>query len=157
MRLAVARWPDGAVRLLGMIPVRDDVPLRTASLVVGALIAANSLAFAYTVSLLGGWADVGALEFTARWGLVPREFLREIADPGSTAQIVWLTPITPLASRPRERIIAVGCDFDDLFSLEEIGAHSGRITLFRPLVKIDERSQSVERRRPGDCEPGSKE
>ena len=35
-------------------------------------------------------------EFVATWGLVPREFLREIADPGATRQVVWFTPISSM-------------------------------------------------------------
>ncbi len=65
---------------------------------VGSLIAINAIVFGYEMMLSGGpRADSAAVgEFVARWGLVPREFFREIADPGSTSQIVWFTPISSM-------------------------------------------------------------
>jgi len=72
-------------------------PNRT-PVVVGALIAINAIVFCYEMILSGGAAaDGGAVgEFIATWGLVPREFLREIADPGATSQVVWFTPISSM-------------------------------------------------------------
>ena len=65
---------------------------------VGALVTANVAAFGYELWLAGGLTDAGTTlsEFIARWGLVPREFLREVGSPGTTAQIVWLTPFTAM-------------------------------------------------------------
>jgi membrane associated rhomboid family serine protease len=65
---------------------------------VGTLIAVNTIVFGYEVMLSGGPAADGAAvgEFVARWGLVAREFLREIADPGATSQVVWFTPISSM-------------------------------------------------------------
>jgi len=67
-------------------------------LAVGGLIAANAIVFGYEMILSGSPAADGAAvgEFVARWGLVPREFLREIADPGATSQVVWLTPLSSM-------------------------------------------------------------
>jgi len=67
-------------------------------LAVLALIAANSLVFLYEVILSGGVrAEAAAVsDFVATWGLVPREFLRELSDPGATSQIVWFTPISSM-------------------------------------------------------------
>jgi membrane associated rhomboid family serine protease len=75
----------------------DDRPRRT-PIAIGALIAVNAIVFCYEMLLSGGPAADGAAvgEFVATWGLVPREFLREIADPGATRQVVWLTPISSM-------------------------------------------------------------
>jgi membrane associated rhomboid family serine protease len=77
--------------------LEDDLP-RRAPIAVTALIALNVFVFLYEVILSGGPAADGAAvgEFVATWGLVPREFLREISDPGATRQVVWLTPITSM-------------------------------------------------------------
>ncbi len=79
-----------------MIPIRDDIPMRIAPVVVLALIAANVLVFAYELSLSvdGGVGKLG--EFVDRWGLVPREFLRGIAESEATRQIVWVTPLSAM-------------------------------------------------------------
>ncbi len=77
--------------------LEDARPFRV-PVAVGALIAVNAIAFVYEMILSGAPAADGAAvgEFVATWGLVPREFLREIADPGATRQIVWLTPISSM-------------------------------------------------------------
>ena len=76
----------------------DDARPRRAPIAVGALIAVNAIVFGYEMILSGGPAADGAAvgEFVATWGLVPREFLREIADPGATRQVVWFTPISSM-------------------------------------------------------------
>jgi membrane associated rhomboid family serine protease len=81
-----------------MLPVRGDVPARTAPFVVVALIAANVGVFAHEIALaLGGGTDAGELaDFVERWGFVPREFLRELADPGAASARVWCTPLTAM-------------------------------------------------------------
>jgi len=77
--------------------LEDDRPRRSPMAVVS-LIAVNAIVFGYEMMLSGGHAaDGGAVgEFVATWGLVPREFLREIVDPGATSQVVWFTPISSL-------------------------------------------------------------
>ena len=77
--------------------LEDARPFRV-PVAVGVLIAVNAIVFVYEMILSGGPAADGAAvgEFVATWGLVPREFLREIADPGATRQIVWLTPISSM-------------------------------------------------------------
>jgi membrane associated rhomboid family serine protease len=81
-----------------MLPMRDDVPGRSAPFVVGCLMLANTLVFALELSLVAAEGEgSGALaEFTDAWGLVPREFLRGASQPGPTGQIVWLTPIAAM-------------------------------------------------------------
>jgi membrane associated rhomboid family serine protease len=81
-----------------MLPLRDDVPGRSAPLVVACLILANLLVFLLELSLvLTEGEGIGALaEFTDTWGLVPREFLRGASGPRPTGQIVWLTPIAAM-------------------------------------------------------------
>jgi membrane associated rhomboid family serine protease len=81
-----------------MIPAREDAPSRPAAVVVGGLIAANAVVFLYELVLSGGaFAEGEALrEFFARWGLIPREFLREIATPGATGQVIGLTPFSSM-------------------------------------------------------------
>lgn len=81
-----------------MVRELESAPPRHRPIAVAALIVANALVFLYEVILSGGGdADGAALgEFVATWGLVPREFLREMADPGATRQIVWLTPISSM-------------------------------------------------------------
>ncbi len=73
-------------------------PRRRTPVAVGALIAVNVIVFLYEMILSCGSAADGAAvgEFVATWGLVPREFLREIADPGATRQVVWFTPISSM-------------------------------------------------------------
>jgi membrane associated rhomboid family serine protease len=77
--------------------LEEDRPRRT-PIAVDALIAINAIVFGYEMFLSGGpTADSAAVgEFIATWGLVPREFLREISDPGATSQVVWLTPISSM-------------------------------------------------------------
>jgi membrane associated rhomboid family serine protease len=81
-----------------MIPVDESAPSRRTSVVVGVLIAVNVVVFLYELVLSGGASAEGEAlhEFIARWGLIPREFLREIAAPGATHQIVWLTPFSSM-------------------------------------------------------------
>lgn len=76
----------------------DTDPRPRAPLAVRALIASNALVFGYELVLSGARSgDASALgEFIATWGLVPREFLRELADPGATRQVAWLTPISSM-------------------------------------------------------------
>ncbi len=57
-----------------------------------AIIAANVLTLAYALAV---GPDAAALLFD-RWGLVPREFLRGVAQPSTTQQWVWLTPFTSM-------------------------------------------------------------
>ncbi len=76
----------------------EDAPARNVSVVVLSLAAVNAAVFLYEM-ILSGTADAEGrelAEFIATWGLVPREFLREIADPGATHQIIWLTPISSM-------------------------------------------------------------
>ena len=78
-----------------MIPLRDDVPVRRASIVVGALLVANVAIFLHQVSL--AVRDAGeVVRFIETWGLVPRELLRGLGEPGSTRQVAWLTPFTSM-------------------------------------------------------------
>jgi len=81
-----------------MVRELDDARPRPTPIAVGALIAVNAIVFGYEMILSGGPAADGAAmgEFVATWGLVPREFLREIADPGATRQVVWFTPISSM-------------------------------------------------------------
>jgi membrane associated rhomboid family serine protease len=81
-----------------MVREFDDARPRRTPIAVGALIAVNAIVFCYEMILSGGPAADGAAvgEFVATWGLVPREFFREIADPGATRQVVWLTPISSM-------------------------------------------------------------
>jgi membrane associated rhomboid family serine protease len=80
--------------LLGL----EDARSRRVPVAVGTLIAINAVVFAYEMILSGGpGADSAAVsEFVARWGLVAREFFRELADPGATSQVVWFTPISSM-------------------------------------------------------------
>jgi len=75
-----------------MIPIRDDVPSHATPLVVPALMLLNLAVFVYALAL---GAD-GAGLLLERWGLVPREFLRGLAQPAATQQIFWLTPLTSM-------------------------------------------------------------
>lgn len=78
-----------------MASTRGDSPGRDAPIAVASLIGLSGLAFAYEVWLgVDRPAALGAL--LGAWGLVPREFLRELASPGATTQIVWLTPLTAM-------------------------------------------------------------
>jgi len=81
-----------------MIRGLEETRPRRIPLAVGALIAINAIVFGYEMILSGGpSADSAEVsEFVARWGLVAREFFREIADPGSTSQVVWFTPISSM-------------------------------------------------------------
>jgi membrane associated rhomboid family serine protease len=80
-----------------MLPLRDDVPIRSVPFVVVCLVCANMLVFALELTLATGEQGAGALaEFTDAWGLVPREFLRGAMQQRSTGQIVWLTPIAAM-------------------------------------------------------------
>ncbi len=57
----------------------------------------TGLVFVYEVWLGSGGSAVDAQSgFIASWGLVPREFLRELTSPGATRQVVWLTPLTAM-------------------------------------------------------------
>jgi membrane associated rhomboid family serine protease len=75
-----------------MIPIRDDVPSRATPLVVPALMLLNLAAFLYALAL---GSDAAGL-LLERWGLVPREFLRDLVQPAATQQIFWLTPLTSM-------------------------------------------------------------
>ena len=81
-----------------MVRELEIAPRRRTPVAVGALVAVNVIVFLYEMILSGGSAADGAAvgEFVATWGLVPREFLREIADPGATRQVVWFTPISSM-------------------------------------------------------------
>ena len=81
-----------------MISAREDASSYRASVVVGVLIAINAAVFLYELVLSGSAIAEGEAlrEFIARWGLIPREFLREIATPGATRQIAWLTPFSSM-------------------------------------------------------------
>ena len=75
-----------------MIPIRDDLPSRSAPLIVEGLILLNLVAFLYALAL--DPADTAT--FFDRWGLVPREFLRGAAHPTRTQQVVWFTPLSAM-------------------------------------------------------------
>ena len=75
-----------------MIPIRDDLPSRSAPLIVEGLILLNLVAFLYALAL--DPADTAT--FFDRWGLVPREFLRGVAHPTRTQQVVWFTPLSAM-------------------------------------------------------------
>lgn len=81
-----------------MVASSGEVRAHGVPLVVSVLCIANAAAFVYEVHLSSGpLTDGGAMgEFVARFGLIPREFLREVAQPGTTAQVVWLTPLTAM-------------------------------------------------------------
>lgn len=81
-----------------MIPLRDDVPRRSAPVGVVALVVANVATFLYEVALVAGDGPDGAAitSFIDTWGVVPREFLRGVAEPAATQQIVWLTPLSAM-------------------------------------------------------------
>ncbi len=81
-----------------MIRELEGARPRRIPVAVGALIAVNAIVFCYEMILSGGPAADGAAvgEFVSTWGLVPREFLRELADPGATSQVVWFTPISSM-------------------------------------------------------------
>jgi membrane associated rhomboid family serine protease len=81
-----------------MVRELEDDPLRRIPIAVSVLIAVNVIVFLYEIMLSRGPATDGAAvgEFIATWGLVPREFLREIVDPGATRQIIWFTPISSM-------------------------------------------------------------
>jgi len=81
-----------------MVRELEDDPPRRIPIAVSVLIAVNVIVFLYEITLSRGPAADGAAvgEFIATWGLVPREFLREIVDPGATRQIVWFTPISSM-------------------------------------------------------------
>ena len=81
-----------------MIHQLEDAQSLRSPIAVSSLIAVNAIVFGYEMILSGGPAADGAAvgDFVATWGLVPREFLREIADPGATSQVVWFTPISSL-------------------------------------------------------------
>ncbi len=75
----------------------DDVSARSPAVTVHCLIAMTGLVFLYEVWLgSSGSASDAQGRFIAAWGLVPREFLREITSPGATSQVVWLTPLTAM-------------------------------------------------------------
>jgi membrane associated rhomboid family serine protease len=59
-----------------------------------AVLALNVAVFGYELALSLSGRSLDAL--VNAWGLVPREFLRGIADPGSTQGPVWLTPLTSM-------------------------------------------------------------
>jgi membrane associated rhomboid family serine protease len=81
-----------------MVRELEDARPRRTPIAVGVLVAVNAIVFIYEMILSGGPAADGAAvgEFVATWGLVPREFLRELADPGATRQVVWITPISSM-------------------------------------------------------------
>ena len=81
-----------------VIPIRGDVPRRSAPIAVVALVATNVGALTYQIALaLGATGDPRAsAELVDLWGLVPRDFLRGLSDPGATRQVVWLTPFTSM-------------------------------------------------------------
>lgn len=74
------------------IPVRTDVPTRSAPGVVIAIAAANVVAFAWAASQ----GPEGAGHLIDRFGLVPRELLRAAAHPDAAPPWAWLTPITAM-------------------------------------------------------------
>ena len=74
-----------------------DVSARSQAITVYWLIAMMGLVFFYEVWLGSSGAASGEQSrFIAAWGLVPREFLRELSTPGATSQVVWLTPLTAM-------------------------------------------------------------
>lgn len=74
-----------------MIPIRDDVPVRSFPVAVTGLAAANGIVFLYMGWLaLGPGGDARIVDWVSHWGLVPRELLR--ADPGRA----WLTPLSAM-------------------------------------------------------------
>ena len=81
-----------------VIPIRSDVPSRSAPIAVVALVATNIGVLIYQIALaLGASGDPRAsAEFVDLWGLVPREFLRGLSDSSATRQIAWLTPFTSM-------------------------------------------------------------
>ena len=81
-----------------MISASEAAPSHQTSVVVGVLIAVNAVVFLHELVLSGGASAEGEAlrEFIATWGLIPREFLREIAAPGATSQIVWFTPLSSM-------------------------------------------------------------
>jgi membrane associated rhomboid family serine protease len=81
-----------------MISASEDAPAHPTALVVGVLIAINAVVFLHELVLSGSAIAEGEAlrEFIATWGLIPREFLREIAAPGATRQVVWLTPFSSM-------------------------------------------------------------
>ena len=96
-----------------MIPIRDDAPTRGPAVVVVFLVVVNVLVFAYELSLgpLGG-GDAARLDaFVERWALVPREFLRGAADPGTTRQWVWLTPLSAIPEPSTGTLVCLGLAF----------------------------------------------
>lgn len=72
-----------------MLPVRDDVPGRSAPVAVAALVAANAVVFG-TVALAG---PEQASRVVEGWGLVPREWLHAL---GGAPRGAWLTPLTAM-------------------------------------------------------------
>lgn len=89
----------GAWGTLGAMAPRSEAPRsRETSVVVIALIALNVAVFLYEM-ILSGTADgegSALADFVGTWGLVPREFLREIASPGATHRIIWFTPVSSM-------------------------------------------------------------
>jgi membrane associated rhomboid family serine protease len=74
-----------------VIPVRVDVPTRSAPWAVIAICAANVAAFVYAAA-----QGPEAADLLDRWGLVPREFLRAAGSPSASRQLVWLTPLSAM-------------------------------------------------------------
>ena len=72
-----------------MLPLRDDVPARSAPLVVGTLLAVNAAVFGWTLGL----EFEEATAWIERWGLVPRLFLRSLSG---APQAAWWTPFSAM-------------------------------------------------------------
>jgi membrane associated rhomboid family serine protease len=77
-----------------VIPVRDDVPIRSLPWVVTGLVAANLGVFLYELWLAAGpGGDARAIDFVSTWGLVPRELLR-VTGPTGIGPAAFVTPLT---------------------------------------------------------------
>lgn len=79
-----------------MIPLRDDVPTRLRPVVVLGLIAANLAVYAYQLSLQMAGGEGAVDGFVRAWALVPRDFLRGIADPQATERWVGFTAFSSM-------------------------------------------------------------
>jgi membrane associated rhomboid family serine protease len=75
-----------------LVPMRGDVPARSAPIAVAAITALDVVAFFYLMSL----APSEATSLVDRYGLVPREFVRALAHPVSGSERIWLTPLTSM-------------------------------------------------------------
>jgi membrane associated rhomboid family serine protease len=74
-----------------VIPIRDDVPVRSLPVTVTGLVALNVAAFLYTAWLAAGpGGDARVVDWLSHWGLVPRELLR------AESARVWITPVSAM-------------------------------------------------------------